>query len=148
VPGTRSFWAWTLEQNKELGGQSAPALPPGGIDLDFPADTKAGPLSGVRTNTTLAVVAVDAALTSAEAKRLAVMGQDGLARAVRPVHTPYDGDVVFAISAGTRPLTEPRALTLARLGTIAADCIARAIARGVYEARAIDGVPAYRDLSP
>jgi L-aminopeptidase/D-esterase-like protein len=90
-------------------------------------------------------VATDAALTSAEATRLAIMAQDGLARAVRPVHTPYDGDVVFALSAGTLPLAEPRPLTLARIGSIAADCLARSIARGVYEAKSIDGIPAYRD---
>jgi len=144
VPGTRTFWAWTLEQNGELGGQTAPQIPKAGIDLDFPEDSKPGRVISPRTNTTLGVVAVDAKLTSVEAKRLAVMAQDGLARAVRPVHTPYDGDVVFALATGARELTEPRPLTLARLGTIAADCLARAIARGVYEARAIDGTPAYR----
>ncbi len=144
VPGTRSFWAWTLEQQGELGGQVSPQIPPGGIDLDFPADSKPGRLVSPRTNTSLGIVAVDAELTSVEAKRLAVMAQDGLARAVRPVHTPYDGDVVFALATGARPLGAPRPLMLARLGTIAADCLARAIARGVYEARPIDGVPAYR----
>ena len=147
VPGTRSFWAWPLEEGLELGGQTAPALPRGGLDLDFPADTKAGRIMAARTNTTLGIVAVDAALTSAEAKRLAVMAQDGLARAIRPVHTPYDGDVVFALATGARPLTEPQPLTLARLGSIAADCLARAIARGVYEASSVDGTPAYRDLT-
>ena len=144
VPGTRTFWAWALEQNGELGGQTAPQLPPGGIDLDFPADSKPGQVVSPRTNTTLGVVAVNARLTSVETKRLAVMAQDGLARAVRPVHTPYDGDVVFALAMGARELHEPRPLMLARLGTIAADCLARAIARSVYEARPIDGVPAYR----
>jgi len=145
VPGTRTFWAWALEQNGELGGQSAPILPAGGMSLDFPIDTKA--TRSPRTSTTLAVVAVDAALTAVEAKRLAIMAQDGLARSVRPVHTPYDGDVVFALATAERALAEPRPLMLARLGTIGADCVARAIARGVYEARAIDGVPSYRGIS-
>ena len=144
VPGTRTFWAWTHEQSAELGGQLPPQIPPGGLDLDFPADSKPGRIVGPRTNTSLGVVAVDAALTSVEAKRLAVMAQDGLARAIRPVHTPYDGDVVFALATGVRALGEPRPLMLARLGTIAADCLARAVARGVYEARATDGTAAYR----
>lgn len=147
VPGTRTFWAWALEQDNELGGQTAPILPKVGLDLDFPADTKAGRVIGARTNTTLGVVAVDAMLTSAEAKRIAIMAQDGLARAIRPVHTPYDGDVVFALATGARSLAAPQPLTLARLGTIAADCLARAVARGVYEARSVDGATAYRDLA-
>src|SRR5262249_52277200 len=142
VPGTRMFWAHAFQQGNEFGGQKEFAPPPA-LDLDFPADTKAGALP--RTNTTLAVVAVDAALSSAEATRLAMMAQDGLARAVRPVPTPYDGDVVFALSAGTLALAEPRPFTLARLGSIAADCVARAIARGVYEAKGVDGVPGYQD---
>jgi L-aminopeptidase/D-esterase-like protein len=144
VPGTRTFWAWPFEQAGELGNQQPPTIAPG-LSLDFPADTKLGP-PAARTNTTLGVVAVDAALTPSEAKRLAIMAQDGLARAIRPVHTPYDGDVVFAMATGGRDLPEPRALWLARLGSAGADCLARAIARGVYEAKGIDGALSYRDL--
>jgi L-aminopeptidase/D-esterase-like protein len=62
------------------------------------------------------------------------MAQDGLARAIRPVHAPFDGDVVFALATGRRPLGDAADYDVARLGALAADCLARAIARAVYEA--------------
>ena len=86
-------------------------------------------------NTTIAVVATDARLTKDQAQRLAVMAQDGLARAIRPVHAPFDGDVVFALSTERRELPEPSAYTLTRLGNLAADCLTRSIARAVHQAR-------------
>ena len=116
-----------------------PSLPAGALD---PA-TKGSP----RTSTTLAVVATDAVLTKAEAKRFAVMAQTGLARAIYPVHTPLDGDVVFAVSTGRKPLADPM-LGLTALGTVAANCLARSIARAVYEATALPyagALPAWRD---
>lgn len=136
IPGTRTFWAWMLEQGGELGGQQ----PPGKIgDLnDF---LPSGPLQ----NTTLAVVATDAALTREQALRVAIMAQDGIARAIRPVHAPMDGDTVFVLSTAARPF-EPNPAELTRLGSLAADCVARAVMRGVCEADALAGVPAYRDL--
>jgi L-aminopeptidase/D-esterase-like protein len=73
------------------------------------------------------------------------MAHDGLARAIRPVHSPLDGDSVFVLATGARALNDPIG-DLAQLGSIAADCAARAIARGVYEAAALAGMPAYRDL--
>ena len=94
-------------------------------------------------NTTLAVVATDAPLTKAQAKRLAIMAQDGLARALRPAHTPLDGDLVFALALGDGRGVEP--LLLLRLGAYAADALARAIARGVLLAEGVAGVPAYRE---
>jgi len=97
------------------------------------------------TNTTLAVVATDTTLTRAQAKRVALMAHDGFARAIRPVHSPLDGDTVFVLSVGDRPLDDPVA-GLARLGMLAADCTARAITRGVYEAATLAGWPAYVDL--
>ncbi len=72
------------------------------------------------------------------------MAADGLARAIRPVHSPFDGDSVFAVATAARPLTEPRAVTLAALGTLAADALARAVGRALWEATAIPGWPAYR----
>jgi L-aminopeptidase/D-esterase-like protein len=138
MPGTRSFWAWWLELAGEFGGQTPPAAPPADLDYHFP--TPAG------ANTTLAVVATDAELTRAQAQRIATMAQDGLARAIRPVHTPLDGDTVFVLATGARPLADPVA-GLARLGMLAADCVARAITRGVYEAAPLAGLPAYRDLA-
>ena len=89
-------------------------------------------------STTLAVVAVGAALSAPECKRVAMMAQDGLARAVRPAHTPFDGDTVFCVAqgpdlAGGGP---DRQVEIARIGSAAADALARAIARAVYAAAA------------
>ena len=96
------------------------------------------------SSTTLAVVATDAALSKAQAQRVAIMAQDGLARAIRPVHTPLDGDVVFAMATGHRRLAD-EIEDVWRIGAMAADCTARAIARGVYEACSLGELRAYRD---
>ncbi|MEL7528899.1 MAG: P1 family peptidase, partial [Pseudomonadota bacterium] len=97
-------------------------------------------------NTTIAAVATDAVLTKGEAKRLAVMAHDGLARALWPAHTPLDGDLVFALSTGQRKL-ESGLEDMVRLGAAAASCLARAIARGIYNASAAPGdpVPTWQD---
>ena len=122
------FWAAPFEQGEEFGGHGFPArMPPGALD----PRTK----GAVRASTTLVVVATDAALTKSQARRLAIMAQDGLARAIFPVHTPLDGDIVLTASTGTRPLADP-VRGLMRLGTIATQVVARAIAHGVYEAAA------------
>ncbi len=92
-------------------------------------------------NTTLAVIATDARLSKAQATKLAQMAQDGLARAIRPVHTPFDGDTVFALATGRRA-----GPPLAILGAIAADVLAHAIERSVLEATSVGGLPAARDL--
>ena len=137
IPGTRTFWAWPFELEGEFGGQTPPDAPPADLDHDFA--TAAG------ANTTLTVIATDADLPRAQAKRVALMAHDGYARAIRPVHTPLDGDTVFVLATGAIPLADPVG-DLARLGMLAADCAARAITRGVYEAAALAGWPAYRDL--
>jgi D-aminopeptidase len=101
-------------------------------------------------STTLVVVATDAALTKSQAQRLATMAQDGIAWAVAPVHTPIDGDLVFAAATGHRRLSDP-VFGLLRLGAAAAQVTARAIARGVYEATALPfpgAAPAYRERFP
>lgn len=136
IPGTDTFWAWSSERDRELGGQTPPQA----------AASARPPSSGTPlANTTLAVVATDAPLTRDQATRLAIMAQDGLAHAIRPAHGPYDGDTVFALStAGGRRETSPADLT--RLGTQAAECVARAIARGVYEADGLAGYPGYREV--
>jgi D-aminopeptidase len=124
VGTTRHFWAAPFEQGAEFGGLGpAPTFP-----AHHPTKLDAAP------NTTLAVVATDAALDQAQCTRMATAAHDGLARALVPAHTPMDGDLVFAASTGARPLTEPVAETLA-LGHAAATCLARAIARGVHAAR-------------
>ncbi len=128
-PGSRTFWAAPFELDDEFGGAARNAATGNGA-ADLPPDTKLA--AAARTNTTIGVVAVNAALTQGEARRLAIMAQDGVARAIRPVHGPTDGDVIFALAAGGKAAGDP--LTLTRLGSIAADCVARAIARAVYEA--------------
>ena len=134
------FWAAPFERGAEFGGLGLPAT--------LPADTLTWPRKGLPgANTTLALVATDAVLTKAQARRLAIAAKDGLARALHPVHTPLDGDVVYAVATGRVPLTDPVA-DLARLGAAAADTLARAVAIGVYEATRLAGsdLPAWRDL--
>jgi len=139
MPATATFWAWALEQDGELGGQSPPGRAPGPEALDHAFPGEPG------TNTTLAVVATDARLGRGDAQRLAIMAQDGLARAIRPVHTPFDGDAVFVLATGRGASVDP-AGGLARLGMLAADCVARAIARGVYEAKDLGEARCYRSV--
>ena len=94
-------------------------------------------LAAALGNTSIGVIAVRADLTVAEAKRVAIMAQDGLARAIRPVHTPFDGDCLFVLATGAEKLAEDdagRPFALAALGALAADCTARA-ARAVFGRR-------------
>ena len=144
IPGTDVFWTFPLEQNGEFGGRRLKGDVVGDVvgDLDLPDDMKG---AAPRQNTTIAVVAVDAAVSAVELKRIAIMAQDGFARALRPIHTPFDGDVVFAFATGRVKLGEPRQRQVMRLGSIACDTLARAIARGVYEAESLGGVKSYRD---
>jgi L-aminopeptidase/D-esterase-like protein len=143
------FWAWALEQGGEFGGLPPPAcklaLPVSHARADLTHDPAEAARSDPRGNTTIAVVATNARLDKASAKRLAVMAQDGLARSIRPVHTPQDGDTVFALSTGTHdPGDDP--LALAEIGTLAADCLARAVARGVYHAASLGVARGWRDV--
>jgi L-aminopeptidase/D-esterase-like protein len=144
IPGSRAFWAWPFEQAGEFGAVAPPAAPFG--DLEDWIAAKLAARAQTHTNTNLCLVATDAALTPAQAKRVASMASAGLARAVRPVYAPFDGDIVFALSTAARPLAAPAPFTIAKLGALAADCLARAVARGVYEARAWPGGRAWRDL--
>lgn len=129
MPGIDVFWAWPWEEDGEFGARRPPA--DWRAVADMPADTKLAAMAA-RQNTTIGVVAVSAALTQPQARRVAVMAQDGVARAIRPVHGPTDGDAVFVLSTGDAAPADPLALT--RIGLLAADCVARATARGVYEA--------------
>ncbi|NWG91074.1 MAG: P1 family peptidase [Parvularculaceae bacterium] len=127
MPASDVFWAAPFEIDGEFGGgRASGSLPPA---ADLPSDTK---LAVARANTTIGVVAVNAALTQAETRRVAIMAQDGYARAIRPVHGPTDGDVVFVLAVGGARIDNP--LSLTRIGSIAADCVARAVARAVFEA--------------
>ncbi|MEZ5853642.1 MAG: P1 family peptidase [Hyphomicrobiaceae bacterium] len=122
------FWAAPVEQGAEFGGL--------GMPQSIPASALALRMKGGQPpSTTIVMVATDAVLTKAQAKRLAVMADDGLARALRPAHAPMDGDTVFAVATQRRPLQSDQVLAqLTALGTLAADCVARAVARGVYAA--------------
>ena len=123
------FWAAPFEVDDEFGGRGLPQpFPPQALDPVVKGSARA--------STTLVVVATDAVLTKAQAKRLAVMAQSGLSRAIYPVHSPLDGDVVFAASTGRRQLPDT-VVGLTALGTLAANVVARAIARGVYAAKAL-----------
>jgi len=127
------FWAAPFEQGAEFGGRGWPAA--------MPADALTPRLKGgPGTSTTVALVATDAALTKPQAKRLAIMANDGLARAILPAHAPMDGDTVFAAATGARPLANDYDLT--EVGHAATIALARAIARGVYEATALPGAGA------
>lgn len=139
-----TFWASPYEIDGEFGGRSPAGLP---IPADDWGLAKLNP--GVRENTTIACVATDVALTKPQARRVAIMAQAGFAMAIRPINTPFDGDIVFAMSTGKRPIGDAPERMVARIGALAADCLARAVARGVYEAVAWPGsdVPAWRDLS-
>lgn len=97
-------------------------------------------------NTTIAVVATDAKLTKPEALRLAIMAQDGLALAIHPAHTPFDGDTVFAAATGRLDLGKNRALDLAKLGTAAATTLARAIGRALWQAGSTGRIKSYREI--
>ena len=138
MPDGKTFWAWPFEIDGEFGGRHPESFDPVTEpvpDLSILASlgrTQAG------ANTTLAIVASSAALTTAECKRVAMMAQDGMARAVRPAHTPFDGDVVFALASGAQAVGQglQRHVDIGRIGSAAADCLARAIARGVYAAHA------------
>lgn len=134
------FWAAPVERDGEFGGLGFPAhVPEEALALRIKGG---GPPS-----TTIACVATDAVLTKSEAKRLAIMADDGLARAIRPAHAPMDGDTVFAVATQRKPL-RPGSYDLTEIGMTAADCLARAIARGVYEATRLPfpaALPSWRD---
>lgn len=146
-PDSARLWAADLAIGDEMGPQKrAAGLPPHrrfiGTKLELMA-AAAEP----GANTTIAIVATDARLGKPEAKRLAIMAADGLAQAIRPMHTPFDGDTVFAAATGRIALAEPRALMLARLGSLAASTLARAVGRAVWMAQSAGIAPSYRELA-
>jgi L-aminopeptidase/D-esterase-like protein len=113
------------------------------------------PLSSL--NTTIAVIATDAALSPAACQLVARAGHDGLARSIRPAHTPVDGDTVFALATGavevppsadTPAAFSPETALTTAVGAAAADCLARAVLVGVIAAESLAGIPTYRDLLP
>jgi D-aminopeptidase len=128
------FWAAPWEMGGEFGGL--------GLPLGFEPAAEPVMMKRAGEATTIAIVATDAALSQAQALRMATAAHDGMARAIVPSHTPFDGDLVFAAATGARPLTDPNNDPFL-IGHAAATCLARAIARGVFSATARAG-----DLTP
>ncbi|BBO90645.1 P1 family peptidase [Desulfosarcina ovata] len=143
-PADGTFWEARLEIDGEFGGR-----------IHGPVVLPPAPEAKPAHNTTLAVVATDAILTKAQAKRVAMMAHDGMARAIRPAHTLFDGDVVFCLATGKQALPEsggvftmPAAqVCINEIGHAAADCLARAIIHGILDAESAFGITAYRDLA-
>lgn len=133
VGDTPHFWAAPWEEGDEFGGLGPAPMVPQEAPL---------PRKRMGEATTIAIVATDAALTKAQAQRLAVAAHDGMARSLVPSHTPLDGDLVFAAATGARALVDP-VVDGFQLGHAAATCLARAIARAVYMADPMPG-----DLQP
>lgn len=140
-PATCRFYAGALELGNEF------ALEPGKIaacgELEDADDTP-DPES---MNTTIAVVATNAPLDKAMATRMALMAQDGLAIAIRPIHTLYDGDTVFALATGQgeplSPKTDTRQLT--RVFVAGVNTLARAVVHAMVQAESVPGRTSYCD---
>ena len=134
------FWAAPFEKGNEFGGCELPAR---FAEKEHVLAWK----GGIEFGTTIALVATDASLTKPEAKRLAIVAQGGLSKALRLAHAIFDGDTVFAAATGRKTLrNSPH--DLVEIGAVASDCLARAVARGVYEATALpfrNARPAWRD---
>ena len=141
TPSGRHFWAAPFEIGSEFGGLGPD--PTTGLQ-DLPPSRKTAAMAQ-HGNTTIGVVATDATLDKATCKRVATAAHDGFARALVPAHTPYDGDLIFAASTARRP--PPKADVLPLLGHYAAICMARAIARAIWEATPADGdaLPTFRE---
>jgi L-aminopeptidase/D-esterase-like protein len=149
VVDTATGLPWLADQIEEFG-----LVPPPPDQIAAYADrhTELSPL-----NTTLAVIATDAVLSKAGCRRVAIAAHDGLARTIRPCHTPLDGDTVFALATGaievppdpTTPASmSPETPLITAIGAAAADCLARAVLLGVLAAQSVAGIPTYRDLLP
>jgi L-aminopeptidase/D-esterase-like protein len=145
----RTGLPWQADQIEEFG-----LVSPGADEVAAYADrhTEFSPL-----NTTIAVVAADAAMSAAACRRVAVAAHDGLARTIRPCHTPLDGDTVFALATGavevppdpeTPASMSPEVPLITAVGAAAADVLARAVLVGVLAAESIAGIPTYRDMLP
>jgi L-aminopeptidase/D-esterase-like protein len=132
---------WAADQ--ALAGEipSQPPIPAAPLD---PEDLSACGAMVPGANTTIAVVATDAALDKNACRRFAIMAQDGLAQAIRPAHTPFDGDTVFALATGEDGEVDPA--RLARLGSAAAGCLARAIMRAAVVADPLGPYPSWRQM--
>ena len=134
------FWAAPYERSGEFGGLGTPT--------SWPTSDNFRVKGHLPENTTIAIVATDALMTKSQCKRLAVMAHGGMAHAIRPSHAALDGDLVFAAATGLSTKEPPTLRELTEIGALAADCLARATARAVYEATALPfegALPCWRD---
>jgi L-aminopeptidase/D-esterase-like protein len=141
-PVTGRPWEIRLELDGEFGEQ-------GNRAVTLPKASEALPAQ----NTVIGLVATDVALSRVQARKVAQMAHDGLARAIRPAHTMFDGDAIFCMATGRRELPDPPGVFIAAhaqainaLGHAAADCMSRAIIHGILSASSLKGMIAYRDL--
>jgi L-aminopeptidase/D-esterase-like protein len=141
-PNTGRPWEIAMEINAEFGDQGTRAV-------KLPLKPPTGPIQ----NTTIGIVATDAILTKAQSQKIAQMAHDGIARAIRPAHTMFDGDTIFCLATGKKNLPEdcgffpvPQAVCINELGHAAADCMARAIMRAILTAESLAGMTAFCDL--
>ena len=141
-PASGRPWEIGLEVDGEFGDQGKRAV-------QLPAPPAPEPVK----NTTIGVIATDASLEVAQAQKVAQMAHDGIARAIRPAHTMFDGDTVFCLATGKKELPAkqgifmaPRVLSFNELGHAAANCMARAIIHAILNASSLAGMTAFRDL--
>jgi L-aminopeptidase/D-esterase-like protein len=152
---TGEFYAKYLEVNNEFGNLKAP-FSSAGLATDRASKVALSDTSEPAKNTTIAVVATNVQLTKAQAKKIAEMAQDGMARAVRPAHTMFDGDTVFSLATGEldpavlqqQAAWGNMAANVNKLGAAAADALSRAIVHAMLNARTVGDVPCYRDKYP
>jgi D-aminopeptidase len=134
------FWAAPFEVGSEFGGRGLPS--------PLPPEALAPRMKGqIIASTTLCVVATDAVLTQPQAARLATMASAGLARSIDPIYSALDGDIVFAVATGRRPVVDA-IHGLSAIGAVAAHVLARAVARGIFEAKALafpGALPSWQD---
>ncbi|OMB90090.1 P1 family peptidase [Mycobacterium colombiense] len=147
---------WMADLTRGFGLRPPPAEQ---IDVFAQLPSPSNPVDNP-LNTVIAVVATDAALSSAACRRVAIAAHDGLARSIRPAHTPVDGDTVFVLATGAVEVTaaasskpppasfSPETPLATEVGIAAADCLADAVLGGVLAAESIAGIPSYRDVLP
>jgi L-aminopeptidase/D-esterase-like protein len=149
VIDTATGLPWQADQSEEFGLTRPP--------VDQIAAFAARNVEFSPLNTTIAVIATDAALSPAGCRRIAIAAHDGLARTIRPCHTPLDGDTVFALATGavevppdpeTPASMSPEVSLITAVGAAAADVLARAVLVGVLAAESVAGIPTYRDMLP
>lgn len=137
TPDGSGLWAWPFELEGEFGVAPPNPVPTGGVYR-----TKRGRRAG--ENTTIGVIATDAPLTVAQAERLAIMAHDGLARSIHPVHSPFDGDLLFSLAATDGKTGTVSPDLLMHLGTLTADAVARAVGRAIVSAGPLNEIQSFR----